>query len=180
VRAAAEQLMNAAMTAPKACAVNNLVIAFAPREDAVKIGEKMIEMHKSGKYEAWVGRDGRDVKISEGVLLIGTKYGVLGVSPCGSCGFENCAKKAKQPGHPCMFNGIDLGIALGSVVSRAADMRLDNRMMFSIGLAAREMGLFPKEVKMIVGIPLDVKNKSHFYDRTESMMSHVFQYPKDE
>lgn len=178
VEDAARQLMNAAMTAPKACAANNLVIAFADREETKKIAAKMIALTAEGRCQSWVERDGRDTWLSEGVLLIGTKLKPLGVSPCGSCGFENCGEKAAHAQNPCAFNCIDLGIALGSVVSKAADMRIDNRIMFSIGIAVKELGWLGEDVPIIIGIPLDVKNKSHFYDRTETMASHFFKYPE--
>ena len=47
-----------------------------------------------------------------------------------------CAEKEKYPNTPCVFNTGDLNLAIGSAVSLAADLRVDNRVMFSIGKAA--------------------------------------------
>ena len=59
---------------------------------------------------------------------------------------------------------IDLGIAVGSAVSVAADMRIDNRVMFSVGKAAQSMKLLG-ECTRIMGIPLSVSGKSPMFDR---------------
>jgi uncharacterized ferredoxin-like protein len=61
---------------------------------------------------------------------------------------------------------MDLGVALGSAVSVAADARIDNRMMFTIGKAAASMGLLG-EYEMIIGVPLSVSGKTPFFDREE-------------
>ena len=60
---------------------------------------------------------------------------------------------------------MDLGIAIGSAVSMAADARVDNRVMFSVGRAAMEMKLLGDRVSQMVGIPLCVSGKSPFFDR---------------
>jgi uncharacterized ferredoxin-like protein len=78
-------------------------------------------------------------------------------------GFENCAA-CQKAGAACVFTAMDLGIALGSAVALAADNRVDNRLMFTIGQAAASLGLLG-EYKMLIGIPLSVQGKSVFYDR---------------
>ena len=75
---------------------------------------------------------------------------------CGAC---------KKAGAVCAFNVTDLGIAVGSAVSLAADNRMDNRVLFSAGKGAARMGLFGEEVKVCYGIPLSVSSKSVFFDR---------------
>jgi uncharacterized ferredoxin-like protein len=59
----------------------------------------------------------------------------------------------------------DLGIAIGSAVSVAADHRVDNRVMYSIGKAAKELKLLGEEASIIFGIPLSASGKSPFFDR---------------
>jgi uncharacterized ferredoxin-like protein len=54
---------------------------------------------------------------------------------------------------------------MGSAVSVAANHRIDNRIMFSVGKAAMELGYLPKEVRVAFGIPLSTSGKSVFYDR---------------
>ena len=71
----------------------------------------------------------------------------------------------KKAGSNCVFNVTDLGIAVGSAVSVAADHRVDNRVMYSIGIAAREMGIFDDDVRVCWGIPLNASSKSIYFDR---------------
>ena len=59
---------------------------------------------------------------------------------------------------------IDLGIALGSAVSIAADYRVDNRIMYSIGKAAAEMKYADDSV-VWHGIPISISGKNIFFDR---------------
>jgi len=94
-------------------------------------------------------------------MLFGTRVSPLGLN-CGYCGFDTCASKGGEI--PCFFNANDMGIAIGSAVSRAADLRLDNRVMFSAGRTAMEMGLLPG-CTMILALPLAAKGKSPFFDR---------------
>lgn len=66
---------------------------------------------------------------------------------------------------PCAFNTVDLGISLGSAVSLAADSRVDNRIMFSAGTAAKELGMFDKTYKVILAISLSAHCKNIYFDR---------------
>ena len=59
----------------------------------------------------------------------------------------------------------DVGIAIGSAAAAAADARVDNRVMFSVGRAARSLGLLGASVTLVLGIPLSVSGKSPFFDR---------------
>ena len=47
----------------------------------------------------------------------------------------------------------------------AADARVDNRVMFSVGRAARSLGLLGASATLVLGIPLSVSGKSPFFDR---------------
>ena len=58
---------------------------------------------------------------------------------------------------------LDLGIALGSAVKQASKLNIDNRMMYTIGVAAKKTGLLDSDV--IIGIPLSVTGKSPYFDR---------------
>lgn len=66
---------------------------------------------------------------------------------------------------PCAFNTGDLGIAIGSAVSIAADNRVDNRVMYTVGQAALEMGILGEEVTVAYAIPLSSASKSPYFDR---------------
>ena len=65
----------------------------------------------------------------------------------------------------CGWDALDVGIALGSAAAAAADARVDNRVMFSVGRAARSLGLLGASVTLVLGIPLSVSGKSPFFDR---------------
>lgn len=166
VVAAAFQLANAARTAPKARGVDNLVIAVAYGDELEMIAQKMESLVAQGSASAFFERDAKNLRASQALLLIGTKVKSMGLKECGLCGFGSCAHKEEHhPDAPCMFNTHDLGIAVGSAVSKAADMRLDNRVMYSVGIAARELGMLGGDVPVIMGIPLSVASKSPYFDR---------------
>ena len=66
----------------------------------------------------------------------------------------------------CIFATTDLGIAMGSAVAAAADDRIDNRIMYSIGRAVDVMPEYNGgEDAIWMGIPLSVTGKSPFFDR---------------
>ena len=58
---------------------------------------------------------------------------------------------------------MDLGITLCSAVKLADDLGIDNRMMYTIGVAAQSLGLLDSDV--IIGIPLSVTGKNPYFDR---------------
>ncbi len=84
---------------------------------------------------------------------------------CGLCGFEDCKSKMKVPNAPCAFNAIDLGIAVGSAVSIAADSRVDSRVMYSVAMAALELKILGDLHKVLLGIPICISSKNPFFDR---------------
>ena len=82
---------------------------------------------------------------------------------CGFCGFDSCAS-ADASGARCAFNMIDLGIAVGSAVSVAADDRVDSRVLYSAGKAAQLMEYEDFDVNWLA-IPIAAYGKSPFFDR---------------
>ena len=108
-------------------------------------------------------RDAKNLRSAQAVVLIGVKRDYAGLKFCSFCGFENC-DECKEAGGRCAYNMIDLGIALGSAVSIAADDRVDNRIMYSIGKAAAEMGYAGNSV-VWHGIPISISGKNVFFDR---------------
>ena len=102
------------------------------------------------------------MRSAQAVVLIGAEKKYRGVPHCGFCGHNNCGD-CKSSGGNCAFAYVDLGIAVSSAVSMAADSRVDNRIMFSVGKAAAEMELVPDTLWL--GIPISISGKSIFYDR---------------
>ncbi|MBQ2738725.1 MAG: ferredoxin domain-containing protein, partial [Oscillibacter sp.] len=74
-----------------------------------------------------------------------------------------CAGMAKTPGQHCAFDDIDLGIALGSAASVAADHRADNRIFYTAGVAAMNLKLLGEQVGTIVAIPVSATNRNIFF-----------------
>ena len=159
----AEEICVAIRTAPKAKGIDNLTTMILTGAEKDKLAEKMEEI--AGKYDhKGFIRDADNVKQAQALILLGTKIEPVNLKICGICGFKNCAENKARNG-VCVFNAHDLGIAVGSAVSKAMDLRIDNRVMYSIGWAAREMNLLGEEIKIIMGIPLSVTGKSPFFDR---------------
>ena len=97
--------------------------------------------------------------------MFGSSIQTMQLPNCGLCGYENCTEKEKHPDIPCAYNPLDLGIAIGSAVSIAMDNRVDNRVMYTVGMAILELNLLGNEVKLAFGIPLSATSKNIFFDR---------------
>lgn len=160
----AKNMAIAARTAPKGKGRNTIHIKIASGAELDTIARKMEEMGKRDNQHFFI-RDASNIMNSDAVLFIGTEIKSLGLNACGLCGMENCENKNTKTDIPCAFNNIDLGIALGSAVSIAADARLDNRIMFSTGMAARELKYFNENIKIIIGISLSADSKNIYFDR---------------
>lgn len=159
----AELMCVAARTAPKGKGIDNLVTSIVNGDDKEKLAAEMSRIGKESEM-AFFERDANCVHKSAVVVLLGQKVRPEGVKPCGFCGYEDCAECAKAAGR-CAISIGDLGIAVGSAVSTAALHHVDNRVMFSIGKAALNLGLLGKDVTIAYGIPLSVSGKSPFFDR---------------
>jgi uncharacterized ferredoxin-like protein len=161
----AKQIVVAVRTAPKARGLNNIASAIITGENIIRLSDKMNDIGKKNDVQ-FFQRDAQNlVDGALAVVIIGCKINSVGLSVCGLCGFNNCDEKSKFPNIPCVFNTIDLGIAIGSAVSSAADLRIDNRVMYTIGMAARELKLLDEDYNIIMGIPLSASSKNPFFDR---------------
>jgi len=58
---------------------------------------------------------------------------------------------------------MDLGIALGSAVKMASELNVDNRIMYTVGAAAKDLQIM--DADGMVGIPLSMTGKNIFFDR---------------
>lgn len=159
----AEQMCLAARTAPKARGLDLLEVAVASGDIIEKLSKKMREIGEREQHHTFL-RDSENIKSAQAVVLIGTKTRVIGLKYCSFCGWPNCAE-AEKAGAVCAYNTGDLGIAVGSAVSIAMDHRVDNRVMYTVGVAAIELKLLGMEVKVAFGIPLSVSGKNPFFDR---------------
>ncbi|MDR0852447.1 MAG: DUF2148 domain-containing protein [Clostridiales Family XIII bacterium] len=163
VLAVAKGMATAARTAPKGCGNDKIVTLIVDGKEKDAITAEMRKIAESPDAGPFL-RDGGNVDNSECVVLIGVRNVPLGLSGCGICGFETCAEMSKA-GANCAFNITDLGIAVGSAVSLAADNRIDNRIMYTAGKAAVRIGLLPEDVRVCYAVPLSARGKSVYYDR---------------
>ena len=159
----AKKMAVAARTAPKTCGIDNIeVVAIDDEPTKKKIVEKMKEISKLEKRPS-LERDANSITPSPAILVIGVKSNPPGLN-CGFCGYPTCTELSKTKG-VCAYNSIDLGIAVDSAAGIANFFHADNRLMYSIGRACLDLGLFSKTIKQALGIPLSVTGKNPFFDR---------------
>ncbi|MFA4843928.1 MAG: DUF2148 domain-containing protein [Candidatus Margulisiibacteriota bacterium] len=159
----AEEMALAARTAPKARGLDLLEIAVLKGNEIERLAAKMKEIGERENHNTFL-RDSENIKSAQAIVLIGTKKKVVGLRYCSFCGYAGC-DEAERAGAVCAYNTGDLGIAVGSAVSVAADHRVDNRVMYSVGRAAVDLKLLGNEVVVAYGIPLSVSAKNPFFDR---------------
>jgi uncharacterized ferredoxin-like protein len=134
----ARLMVAAARTAPKARGEDKIKAAIVTGNEKIELANTMEQMGKK--------RDSDNVRSSGAVVLIGVDFG----DPT-----DDWANfKAKL---------IDLGIAIGSAVKIASELNVDNRVMYSVGLAAMKMELLKADE--LQGIPISIKGKNIFFDR---------------
>jgi uncharacterized ferredoxin-like protein len=165
IMSVAQKMAIAARTAPKARGTDNLIIRICEKEDIEKISKQLVLDYKhSGEKEAFLLRDSANILNASCLLLIATKVQVLGLD-CGYCGYKTCKDKVEAGKNiPCFFNSEDLGLAVGSACSIAADNRVDNRVMFSAGRAASRLGMV-EGCTQCLAICLSASAKNPFFDR---------------
>ena len=159
----AEEMALAARTAPKGRGLDLLEIAVLTGEDIQRLAAKMKEIGDRETHQTFL-RDSENIKSAQAIVLIGTKTKVVGLRCCSFCGYATC-DEAERAGAVCALNSVDLGIAVGSAVAVAADHRIDNRVMYTVGKAAIEAKLLGPEIVIAFGIPLSVSSKNPFFDR---------------
>ncbi|GAI77222.1 unnamed protein product, partial [marine sediment metagenome] len=174
-RMVATLMASSARTAPKAGGIDNIETMILDDGDLDTLAHAMEEkaIEQPPHVAEFVKSDAGTVRKSLGVLLVGVT-GVPNIDQpldCGSCGYGSCrqllAARTRSgrdfDGPVCIIKAIDLGIALGSAAKLASELNVDNRIMYSIGTAAKKLGLL--EADIIHGIPLSITGKSPFFDR---------------
>lgn len=161
----AERMVIAARTAPKGKGLDFMETLILTGKDIENVAVRMKVIGERPNTTPAFIRDADNILHAGALVLLGTRIGSLGLAYCSLCGYENCAEKEKFPEHPCAFNTGDLGIAVGSAASIAMDSRVDNRIMYTVGMAVKELGLMSAGVKIIYGIPLSASSKNIFFDR---------------
>ena len=157
----AHQMMIAARTAPKGKGIDVIEIALvSERADLETLAEAMRRRADESGMKFLI-RDAENILSGEAVLLIGTRSEPLGLN-CAYCGFESCVAKPQQV--PCAINSVDVGIALGAACSKAADLRLDTRVMFSAGWCSQSLNWLP-DCHQTIAMASGAASKNPFFDR---------------
>ncbi len=161
----AQKMVVAGLTAPKARGANHIVTAILTGQDIQEVARETRDIGQREDNAIFL-RDAENIRQAADVLiLIGCKIKSLNLTLCGYCGFQDCKHKNEHPDVPCAFNTGDLGIAIGSMVSVAMDHRVDNRIMYTVGIAARNLHILGEDVPVVYGIPLSASAKNPFFDR---------------
>ncbi len=165
----------AARTAPKGKGVDTIITRVLSGKEITILSETLENLGKERKIGFFL-RDARNIATSDACFLIGTKGDVVAEIDCGACGYPTCKKMAEAfrkktarktvfAGPNCAIRMTDLGIAVGSAVKTAQIHNVDNRIMFSAGVAALDLGLLGPDCTVAYGIPLSATGKNIYFDR---------------
>lgn len=161
---AAQSMCAAARTAPKTKGIDHIKTCIITGQEKDALADEMDRLSEVLNYGFFI-RDAKCIRSSEAVVMIGTTFDTRKLQEgCAYCNFENCTDCTDKNG-VCVYDPMDLGIALGSAVSIAADARIDNRIMFSAGKAALSLRVMDDDVKIAMAVPLSATGKSPFFDR---------------
>jgi uncharacterized ferredoxin-like protein len=149
----AELMVLSAKTAPKARGMDNIVAKIVIGEEKRVLAEKMRELAK--EYGDFFERDAENVDKSPVVVLIGCKLINLGL--------KGPAQWKVDPDTLCCLT--NLGIAIGSAVKTASLHNVDNRVMYSVGVASVEAKIIDADYAF--GIPLSAYPKNIYFDRRQ-------------
>jgi len=165
----AKEIALSARTAPKARGMDDVIIAILSDEEREEVARKLEEL-ASERSIWWFKRDADNVRNSSVVIVFGVKGSKPRELNCGACGFKDCAdfRRAERGGGDfvgpsCVYPLVDLGIALGSAVKLASILGVDNRIMYTIGLAVKKLNLV--DADFVLGLPLSASGKSIYFDR---------------
>lgn len=139
----AKLMITAARTAPKAGGRDNITTAILTGVEKDRLADTLEKMGKEEGPDFFI-RDSRNLRAADALVLIGVLIN------------DERAQSIRL---------VDLGIALGSAVKIASTLNVDNRIMYSAGRAAEELGIIEGK---IYGIPISVKGKNLFFDRKAS------------
>jgi uncharacterized ferredoxin-like protein len=175
IKVAAGMMAVSARTAPKAAGIDRIKTLVLDGDDLQLLASAMEEkfQDKAVQLQGFPS-NAQQVRQSSAVVLIGVTGEPKRMAPpvnCGACGYKTCeefVKSGKREGEDfrgplCIWQSIDLGVALGSAVKMASELNVDNRIMYTTGAAARKLKLM--EADLIIGICLVSigKNPYTFY-----------------
>ena len=172
VKTVAGLMAMAARTAPKACGIDSITVEITTGKEQEKIADTMIQIAKETGM-VFFRINGEQVRASDATVLIGVSGEKTVGLNCGACGFTSCTDMTKAgvaakshktdfKGPNCVFKVADLGIAVGSAVKTAGIHNVDNRVMYTAGLAAIKLGMM-KGCSVVYGIPLSATGRNIYW-----------------
>ncbi len=167
MRRIAEFMEVSARTAPKAGGIDYVETKILEDEKLEKLADEMIKYgEKTGKEN--FDRDAENVRDSGALLLVSLNDPGPVLMNCGACGYSKCEDLERKEGPEfegpvCAWRLVDLGIALGSAAKTASIFNADSRIMYRVGVVARELDLIDGEI--VIGIPISATGKSIYFDR---------------
>ena len=175
VTAVANLMALAARTAPKGKGVDTIIIRVLSGKELSILATRLSDLGEKHGIGFFL-RDAKNIAASDACLLIGARGDTIVGVNCGACGYKTCAEMAKEcktkkkkttffAGPNCAIRIADLGIALGSAVKTAQIHNVDNRIMYSGGVAAINLGLLGKDCTVAYAVPLSATGKNIFFDR---------------
>lgn len=150
----AKEACIAARTSPKANGLDSIVTAVIFGDEVNLLSSEMKRLGGEKGLQFYI-RDADNI-LGHVIILVGTKLKEKV--------YEFSAVTSEET-NVYVTSGVDLGIAIGSIVSLLADKRIDNRVMLSIGKAAVNLKILGEDVKLAFGIPLSVSGKNPYFDR---------------
>lgn len=162
-----------ARTAPKGKATDSISAIVKTGDELKSLAEEMKRIGERDEMGFFI-RDSGNIASSDACVIIGCAGGTMSGLNCGGCGYATCQEMANawskrdqnQPfsGPNCVIKMADLGIAVGSAVKTASIHNLDNRIMYSAGVAALSLGWLPG-CSVAYAIPVRAAGKNIFFDR---------------
>jgi len=178
ILAVADLMALAARTAPKGKGEDTLEIRVLDKKATKRLATRLETIGEEMHIGFFI-RDAKNIAASDACVVVASRGDTIAGINCGGCGFATCAalekaRKAKKKVGPffngpnCVIRMADLGIAIGSAVKTAQVHNADNRIMYSGGVAARDLGIVPKDCTVAYAIPLSATGKNIFFDRPSS------------
>ncbi|HVP94062.1 MAG TPA: DUF2148 domain-containing protein [Methanoregulaceae archaeon] len=163
-----------ARTAPKGRGMDEIMTKIVAGADLTNLSAEMNSYGEEHDIGFFI-RDSKSMASSDACILIGVRGEVTTGIDCEGCGYRSCRdlsdalseirdRDSPFKGPNCIIRITDLGIAVGSAVKTAQIHNVDNRVMYSAGVAARMMG-WMGECSVVYGIPLKASGKNIFFDR---------------
>jgi len=142
---AAKLMLVSARTAPKSGGVDDVETAIVYGEEKDRLANEMEKIGEEREIPNFK-RDAKNVRDSDGVVLIGVRGTKSFGLNCGMCGYESCGEFEKAEKR------------------KGQDLNVDNRIMYRIGVAAKRLGMLPQST-IVIGVPLSAKGKNIYFDR---------------